>query len=544
VLLAGLAVALAFGPEQPPEAVPAVQTAERPAPRPREKPRKKAPPPPASKKKPLRVQVVREVPEPDKVPLRPKPGMPAGFEGWLQDPESARRVAAQENKDVLILFGGSDWCRWTKRLAQEVLFTPAFRDWAGRQFVLVLVDFPQHRDARAKVEDPGRNQRLFRVYEVEGFPTVVLTDAQGRSYGVEHYRKGGPEAYLAHLAQQLRDRARRDELFGAVAREQGAGQLEAARKALAFVEEKNLEGFYRPELRQWLRLAERHDPDNAAGTVETFFAADWMSRVKRVNPEEPAQVAAVVGLLDAWKKNYRFKDKDVGAFLHLAAARLLALAGRHERAEEYLQAGQRCGPTNPWLVRLLADPLAALGFSTGTGFVVGEGLLLTNWHVVKGPGQALVRVPGREKPLLAAVVAADKRRDIALLRVALPQGLDLRPLGLPLGLEVRRGQEVMNLGFPLGDRFGKQVKMHRGTVSAPPDPDSGNPLLLDVKVNPGDSGAPLFDACSNVVGMVSAKTAGGGRVDSDGLAIPAADLVAFLQNHVMGYRPAAPARAK
>src|SRR5579885_913785 len=38
----------------------------------------------------------------------------AGFEGWLQDLEAAKRKASSENKDLLIYFGGSDWSRLSK----------------------------------------------------------------------------------------------------------------------------------------------------------------------------------------------------------------------------------------------------------------------------------------------------------------------------------------------------------------------------------------------------------------------------------------------
>jgi S1-C subfamily serine protease len=151
----------------------------------------------------------------------------------------------------------------------------------------------------------------------------------------------------------------------------------------------------------------------------------------------------------------------------------------------------------------------------------------------------VVRIPGAKEPAPAELVAHDDDRDIALLKVKLPEAEKYKPLALNAG-GVRRGAAVAGFGYPLGDTLGTGLKLSAGTVSAVPD-ESNNRYLLDLTVNPGNSGGPLCDRRGNVVGMISEKTGSEGIADSYGLAIPAADLIKFLDQRLppSAKRPAA-----
>jgi S1-C subfamily serine protease len=136
------------------------------------------------------------------------------------------------------------------------------------------------------------------------------------------------------------------------------------------------------------------------------------------------------------------------------------------------------------------------------------------------------------------VVASDAAADIALLRLKEMKGIDLKPLQLVTKRPIHRGEPVAVLGFPLGDMVGSGLKLTTGVVSATPEPGNTNKLVLDARVNPGNSGGPLFDAHGAVIGVVSAKSFGFGQVESYGLAIPSPDVEAFLQKHLKGFQAA------
>jgi thioredoxin-related protein len=119
-----------------------------------------------------------------------------GAEGWLTDFEAAKKQAAAEKKDILVDFTGSDWCGWCIKLDKEVFSTPAFK--AQKDFVLVSLDFPRRKEIPA--DQKAKNEALMRQWGVQGFPTIILTNASGQAYGRTGYQPGGPEKYLAHLA--------------------------------------------------------------------------------------------------------------------------------------------------------------------------------------------------------------------------------------------------------------------------------------------------------------------------------------------------------
>ncbi len=123
------------------------------------------------------------------------------LDSWLQDFDQAKQTADREQKSVLVLFDGSDWCGYCQRLTREVFAEPDFAAQVGKDFVLVCIDSPRGGAASAKVQNAARNRRFVQQFGVHGFPTVVLTDAKGRVFGeVVGYKPGGVEAYAAALS--------------------------------------------------------------------------------------------------------------------------------------------------------------------------------------------------------------------------------------------------------------------------------------------------------------------------------------------------------
>jgi len=125
----------------------------------------------------------------------------AGEEGWLTDLETAKKVAQAEKKDILVDFTGSDWCGWCIRLKKEVFDQPQFAE-ASKYFVLVEIDFPRSKTLAPELK--AKNDALAKKYNIQGFPTILLLDAQGEVYAQTGYQAGGPESYLKHLAQLRR----------------------------------------------------------------------------------------------------------------------------------------------------------------------------------------------------------------------------------------------------------------------------------------------------------------------------------------------------
>ena len=126
--------------------------------------------------------------------------LPAGAQEahWLSDYNKAVDQAKADNKDILLDFTGSDWCPWCIRMDKEVLDTKEFKDYADKNLVLMLVDFPQTKQLSQKVQD--QNADLQKKFDAEGFPTFILVDKEGKILGQQvGYLEGGPSAFIAKL---------------------------------------------------------------------------------------------------------------------------------------------------------------------------------------------------------------------------------------------------------------------------------------------------------------------------------------------------------
>lgn len=122
---------------------------------------------------------------------------------WLTDLPAAQAQAKAQGKSVLLFFHGSDWCPTCKELERDVLNSPQFGQFARKSLVLVDVDFP----AKRKLDEAQRqaNAALKAKFNLsqetaEGFPTVVLLNAEGHTVFQETgYSGGGPAELLPRL---------------------------------------------------------------------------------------------------------------------------------------------------------------------------------------------------------------------------------------------------------------------------------------------------------------------------------------------------------
>lgn len=96
---------------------------------------------------------------------------------WLTDVPKAQAQAKSENKLVLMNFTGSDWCPACIQLDKTALSQPEFADYAQKNLVLVLVDFPNNKPQSDELK--AANDKLSTKYDIEGFPTLILTKPDG-----------------------------------------------------------------------------------------------------------------------------------------------------------------------------------------------------------------------------------------------------------------------------------------------------------------------------------------------------------------------------
>jgi len=188
----------------------------------------------------------------------------AGGEHWTSNYEGAQATAAEEDKDLLLDFTGSDWCGWCIRLNEEVFSHDEFNEYADENFVLVELDYPtEAKQAQMPEEVVAQNEELRVQFDIQGYPSIILTDAQGRPYAQTGYQEGGPAAYVAHLEELKQTRIDRDEKLHSASDAEGLEKAALLHDAMQVVGDDLAVKFYGSIVEQIMEL----DADNEAGLL-------------------------------------------------------------------------------------------------------------------------------------------------------------------------------------------------------------------------------------------------------------------------------------
>jgi hypothetical protein len=170
----------------------------------------------------------------------------------------------------------------------------------------------------------------------------------------------------------------------------------------------------------------------------------------------------------------------------------------------------------------------------GSGFVVTRnGLVVTNYHVIKNGTSAVIKLPDGSFFTVDGVLAFDKDRDIAAIKA---HGINFKTVALGDSDRLQIGDEVVAIGSPLS----LESTVSNGIVSGirtEEQPSNGSLLdqvtapaarkLLQITapISHGSSGGPLFNLAGQVIGITSAALIGGENLN---FAVPINDAKKLL----------------
>ncbi|MCH7903762.1 MAG: serine protease [Armatimonadetes bacterium] len=158
--------------------------------------------------------------------------------------------------------------------------------------------------------------------------------------------------------------------------------------------------------------------------------------------------------------------------------------------------------------------------SLGSCFVVDEGIVATNLHVIEGGATATVTFGNQSRKLrVESVLAVDEQRDLALLKVSTS---GLRPLIVADSSNVGTGDRIYAAGNPRG----LTGTFSDGLVSAVRTIRKGLRLFqVSAPISPGSSGGPILNSSGGVIGVASAGIEGGQNLN---FAVPSEYVLALM----------------
>jgi len=160
---------------------------------------------------------------------------------------------------------------------------------------------------------------------------------------------------------------------------------------------------------------------------------------------------------------------------------------------------------------------------SGSGAVIDkQGHIITNFHVVEG-ADAIEVTLASNLSFTATLVGGDKEHDIAVLKIdAKPE--DLRPISMGNSSDLRVGQRAYVLGNPFGWdgtlTTGIISSLNRDLPSRAEGRSMHSLIQTDAAMNPGNSGGPLLNTNSKMIGMCVAIATKTGQNAGVGFAIP------------------------
>ena len=157
----------------------------------------------------------------------------------------------------------------------------------------------------------------------------------------------------------------------------------------------------------------------------------------------------------------------------------------------------------------------------GTGFLVSaDGVIVTNYHVIAEGNSAVVKFPDGTAFPIDGILAADKVRDLAIVKI---HGRTFRTLALGDSDDIQVGEDVVAIGNPLS----LESTVSNGIISGvrTSKEQGGKFLQTTAPISPGSSGGPLFNMRGEVVGINSLYLEGGENLN---FAIPINDAKQLL----------------
>lgn len=118
-------------------------------------------------------------------------------QNWETNFAEAKVKAAKENKNIILVFSGSDWCAPCIKLDKKVWQSEAFDKASKENWIIYKADFPKKKGNQLPEELANQNKALAEKYNKAGnFPLVVLLDKNGKVLGMESFKNISAEEYV------------------------------------------------------------------------------------------------------------------------------------------------------------------------------------------------------------------------------------------------------------------------------------------------------------------------------------------------------------
>ncbi len=124
---------------------------------------------------------------------------------WKPSYKEALTCSKEEDKPIILVFSGSDWCAPCIKLDKTIWQSKEFIAFSKDNYILYRADFPRKKANKLSDDLIAQNNALADKFNAKGyFPLVVVLSPQQKILGTTGYKKLPPEAYISLLSSLIK----------------------------------------------------------------------------------------------------------------------------------------------------------------------------------------------------------------------------------------------------------------------------------------------------------------------------------------------------
>ncbi len=134
--------------------------------------------------------------------------LPLGLlaQNWETNIDTALTKATNEDKHIILVFSGMDWCVPCVKMERNIWQKPEFQTYANENLIMLKADFPKKRKGEQNTSQIEHNEKLKDLYNTKGlFPYIVLMNKEGESIGHTMYKNIEVSKYIGLINQIISD---------------------------------------------------------------------------------------------------------------------------------------------------------------------------------------------------------------------------------------------------------------------------------------------------------------------------------------------------
>ncbi len=126
-------------------------------------------------------------------------------QNWKGSYADALLSSKKENKPLVLVFAGSDWCAPCIKLERSIWQSKEFIEYSEENYVLYKADFPRKKNNQLHAPIAEQNKLLAEKYNPNGyFPLVLVINSEEKVLGETGFNKLTPNEYISQLNSYLK----------------------------------------------------------------------------------------------------------------------------------------------------------------------------------------------------------------------------------------------------------------------------------------------------------------------------------------------------